>query len=123
MSNSTTANILAASASSRAQESKEIACKAFMPDYQHSTATQQEARIYAECVKVVYPAPITGAETLALKGLVLACLVTGAFCAWRERYDSPGAIAWVFCLGVIMCAVVCLGLLALISAVAFLFTA
>lgn len=125
MSNSASAAVMAASASSRADESKEIACKAFMPSYQHATATQEQARIYAECVKVVYPAPMSGAEIVALKALFLVCIATGAFCVWRERHygQSFGDRVALFALSSFLCALVCVGAFWALVGVIWVFTA
>lgn len=81
------ANANAAAANAAAARAKRIACMKYVPGYQHDRATVAEMRQYAECVEILHPEPLTGAEALWIKAAILACFIgigVGSRIGWKD---------------------------------------
>lgn len=123
----TTTILPGAAANSAASRNKE--CEVSMPGYAHETATVQDAREYADCVRLLYPAPsagMPGGGTLVVKLAILFVLAYGAGFAWKDRQENRGDLGMYFlsfAVGVLAGAA-CLVILALVAVgVGFLFFA
>lgn len=84
---STTAATAATIASANAARQAKASCEAFMPLYEHKTATIESARMYASCVDRLYPEQADVATVIWFKvAIVLAMLglVFGTFIGWKE---------------------------------------
>lgn len=112
----------ATAAQLEAARAKRIACEAMMPAYKHEGATLEQARQYAECVGVLYPAEMTDGQITAAKAvvaLVLIGVVVGAIKGWKDDGEAMTAVLFALMGGVgVVIAIIFLG--AFISALEFL---
>ena len=114
------ASVRASVAAQQAARAKRIACEKFVTGFEHSTATVQQRQQYAECVQVLYPTQMGGAEILWLKAAILATfigLIVGLRCGYKDAYDRSismfmygflGAIGAPLAIGIIWFVVQCL---------------
>lgn len=65
----------AATANAVAQAAALEACKARVIGYQHQTATVEEKRSYADCIKRLHPNPMTEGEAVAVKAAIAFCIL------------------------------------------------
>ena len=75
---------VAAAASARARRAE---CVAIEATFDARTATVEQKRDYADCIGVLYPDPMTAAETVLFKIAIVLCFVgagIGAWFGWRE---------------------------------------
>lgn len=66
-----------------ANETRMAACKTAMPLYDAKTATVEQARDYAECVRLLYPTDLPSGMAVALKVAFVLALIAGGVGAWR----------------------------------------
>lgn len=95
------ASSAAAIAAEEARQAKIARCQAFMPRFDHKTATVEDRRDYAQCVGIVHPEPVhpepwSDGSIYIAKALFVIALIgmgLGVFQAQREcRGDVAG---WV----------------------------
>lgn len=67
----------------------EASCKAFMPMYEHKTATIESAQMYARCVHRLYPEQADMATVIWVKVAIVFALLGLVFCAFIGwKYDG-----------------------------------
>jgi len=85
--NTTAATAAVTIASANAARQAKASCEAFVPLYEHKTATIESARMYASCVHRLYPEQADVATVIWVKVAIvfaLLGLVFGAFIGWKE---------------------------------------
>ena len=87
----TAANTTAMIAQQQAEEGAKMACQAWMPNYNHATATLEKMHAYAECVHRLYPEPMSTDSLIALKVAVALLFIGTLVGAWRgvNTYEGP----------------------------------
>lgn len=77
------------------QQAKDMACTAFVRDYEHRRATTAEMRDYVYCVDRLYPQPVHESTVVYFKVTVLVILLATIYGGWfgyRYRTFTDGQI-------------------------------
>ncbi len=80
---------IALNAAAQSHSAQVTACQTFMVQFNGAAATVEQARLYAGCVDVMYPAPMSATDVLAIKVLIISSLlgmVIGLFMAHRDKW-------------------------------------
>lgn len=88
-----------------AQEAKRTACEGFMPTFDAKTASVEAMRRYADCVDLLYAEPLTDAQTLVLKLVLVACFIgggVGAWVGWDDGFNGVVGPILGFLVGFVM---------------------
>lgn len=120
------ASVRASVAAQQAAHAKRIACEKFVTGFEHNTAIVQQRQQYAECVQVLYPTQMGGAEILWFKAAILAAfigLIVGLRCGYKDDYEPSIAMFMYGFLGAIGAPLAIGGIWLVVQCLKFLVTA